>query len=87
MAERWLGLLRKKIIALPDGLGEGMSGVVNTERVWAETIAFFVDMSNVCTMTSVVGGSTPHELLYSKAPAIDCLNPFCTTGYVRVNSR
>ena len=79
VAERTLGLLRDKTVALLRGVTEGAS-----ERLWAEAMAYACDMSNKCVTDSLDHDKTPYEMWHGRLPAFDTLLPFGTVGYRRV---
>ena len=79
VAERTLGLLRDKTVALLHGVMEGAS-----ERLWAEAMAYACDMSNKCVTDSLDHDKTPYEMWHGRPPAFDTLLPFGTVGYRRV---
>ena len=79
VAERTLGLLRDKTVALLHGVMEDAS-----ERLWAEAMAYACDMSNQCVTDSVDHDKTPYEMWHGRPPAFDTLLPFGTMGYRRV---
>ena len=79
VAERILGLLRDKTVALLRGMTEGAS-----ERLWLEAMAYACDMSNKCVIDSLDHDKTPYELWHGRPPAFDTLLPFGTVGYQRV---
>ena len=76
VAERTLGLLRDKTVALLRGVTEGAS-----ERLWAEAMAYACDMSNKCVADSLDHDKTPYEMWHGRLPAFDTLLPFGTMGY------
>ena len=80
-AERTLGLLRDKTVALLRGVTEGAS-----ERLWAEAMAYACDMSNKCVTYSLDHDKTPYEMWHCRPPAFDTLLPFGTVGYRRVKT-
>ena len=71
VAERTLGLLRDKTVALLRGVTEGAS-----ERLWAEAMAYACDMSNKCVTDSPDHDKTPYEMWHSRPPALDTLLPY-----------
>ena len=79
VAERTLGLLRDKTVALLRRVTEGAS-----ERLWAEAMAYACDMSNKCVTDSLDLDKTPYEMWHGRPPAFDILLPFGTAGYRRV---
>ena len=79
VAERTVGLLRDKTVALLRGVTEGVS-----ERLWAEAVAYACDMSNKCITDSLDLDKTPYEMWHGRPPAFDILLPFGTVGYRRV---
>ena len=79
VAERTLGLLRDKTVALLRRVTEGTS-----ERLWAEAMAYACDMSNKCVTDSIDHDKTPYEMWHGRPPAFDTLLPFGTAGYRRV---
>ena len=79
VAERILGLLRDKTVALLRGVTKGAS-----ERLWAEAMAYACDMSNKCVTDSLDHDKTPYEMWHGRLPAFDTLLPFGTVGYRRV---
>ena len=81
LAERTLGLLRDKTVALLRGVTEGAS-----ERLWAKAMAYACNMSNKCVTDSLDHDKTPHEMWHGRPPAFDTLLPFGTVGYRRVET-
>ena len=79
VAERTLGLLRDKTVALLRGVTEDAS-----ERLWAEAMVYACDMSNKCVTDSLDHDKTPYEMWHGRPPAFDTLLPFGTVGYRRV---
>ena len=79
VAERTLGLLRGKTVALLRGVTEGAS-----ERLWAEAMAYAYDMSNKCVTDSLDHDKTPYEMWHGRLPAFDTMLPFGIVGYRRV---
>ena len=79
VAERTLGLLRDKTVALLRGVTGGAS-----ECLLAETMAYACDMSNKCVTDSLDHDKTPYEMWHGRPPAFDTLLPFGTVGYRRV---
>ena len=84
MAEWALGLLREKEITVLYGVSEEISRIVSTKHLWAKAIGFAADMTNMSTTTSIAGGGTPYSLWYGTEPKMDYLQPFGTTGYMRI---
>ena len=80
VAERILGLLRDKTVALLRGVTKGAS-----ERLWAEAMAYACDMSNKCVTDSLDHDKTPYEMWHGRLPAFDTLLPFGTVGYRRTS--
>ena len=72
VAQRTLGFLRDKTVALLRGVTE-----VASERLWAQVMAYACDMSNKCVTDS---------LDHDRTPAFDTLLPFGTVGYWRVEN-
>ena len=79
VAERTLGLLRDRTVALLRGVAEGAS-----ERVWAGVVAYACDVSNKCVTDSVDHDNTPYEMWHGRPPTFGTLLPFGTVDYRRV---
>ena len=79
LAERTLGFLRDKTVALLRGVTEGAS-----ERLWAEAMAHACDMSDKYVTDSLDHDKTPCEMWHGLPPAFDPLIPFGTVGRRRV---
>ena len=79
VAERVLGLLRDKTVALLRDVTEGAS-----ERLWAEAMVYAYDVSNKCVTDSLDHDKTPYEMWHGRPLAFDTLLPFGTLGYRRV---
>ena len=82
VAERALGLLREKSIAMPQEMTVAASG-----RLWAEALNHACDMSNMCVTSSLEGGTSPYEKWYGRKPSLQYLQPFGTVEYVRKGKR
>ena len=80
VAERALGLLRKKYITL---LQEMTVLIAASDRLWAEALNYACDMSNMCVTSSLEGGTSPYEKWYDRNPSLQHLQPFGTVGYAR----
>ena len=63
VAERTLGLLRDKTVALLRGVAEGAS-----ERLWAEAMAYACDMSNKSVTGSLDHDKTLYEMWHGRPP-------------------
>ena len=79
VAERTLGLLRDKTVALLREVTEGAS-----ERLWAKVMAYPCDMSNKCITDLLDHDKTPYEMWHGRPPTFNTLIPFGTVGYRRV---
>ena len=79
VAERALGLLREKAIALM----EELDNVINVlqEELWAQAMLFTCDVTNTSATTSTEGGKSPSELWFGTAPTSNHLRPFGAEGY------
>ena len=75
VAERTLGPLRDKTVALLRGVTEGAS-----ERLWAEAMAYACDLFNKCVTDSLDRNKTPYKMWHRRPPAFDTLLPFGTVG-------
>ena len=85
MAERALGLLREKAIALMEELDDVTN--VPREKLWAQAMLFACDVTNKSVTTSTDGGKSPYELWFGKFPTADHLRPFGAVGYARRSVR
>ena len=56
VAERALGLLREKSIAMLQEVT-----VAASDRLWAEPLNYACDISNMCVTSSLEGGTSPYE--------------------------
>lgn len=63
--EQVLGLLREKMIAPIQDLKAS-----NNNRLWAETMNYACDLTNISRTTSKEDGISPYEKLYETAPAL-----------------
>ncbi|CAN0075317.1 unnamed protein product, partial [Sphacelaria rigidula] len=81
VAERALGIMRDKTVALLRGLEEG-----KTNRLWAEAMQYACDTSNMCVTSSLDEGVTPYELWYGNKPSLSGILPLGTVGYMRHHS-
>ena len=83
VAERALGLLREKSIAMLHEMTVAASG-----RLWAEALNYACDMSNMCVASSLEGNTSPYEKWYGSKPSLQHLKqPFGTVGYARKGKR
>ena len=82
MAERALGLLREKSIAMLQEVT-----VATSDRLLAEALNYACDMSNMCLTSSLEGGTSPYEKWYGRKPSLQHLQPFGTVGYARKGKR
>ena len=78
VAERALGILRDKTVALLRGVTEGKS-----DRLWAEAMNFACQMSNRCVTSSLSGSTSPYELWFGRRPQLDNIPTFGALGYLR----
>ena len=81
VAERALGLLREKAIALMEELDDVTN--VPREKLWAQAMLFACDVTNKSVTTSTDGSKSPYELWFGKFPTPDYLRPFVAVGYAR----
>ncbi|CAM9940558.1 unnamed protein product, partial [Ascophyllum nodosum] len=65
VAERALGLLREKSIAMLQEVT-----VAASDRLWAEALNYACDMSNMCVASSLEGGTSPYEKWYGREPSL-----------------
>ena len=84
MAERALGLLREKAIAVMEELDHID---VPREKLWAQAMLFACDTTNKSVTTSTVEGKSPCELWFGKAPIPDHLRQVWLVGYARRSVR
>ena len=82
VAERALGLLREKTIAMMQGFSVGAD-----DKLWAEAMSFACDMTNMSATTSLEKGVSPYEMWYGRKPVLQHLQPFGTVGYMRQPKR
>ena len=82
VAKRALGLLRDKSIAMLQEMA-----VAASDKLWAETLNYACDMSNMCVASSFEGGTSPYEKWYGRKPSLQHLEPFGTVGYARKGTR
>ena len=64
-AERTLGLLREKAIAVMEELDDIN---VPREKLWAQAMLFACDVTNKSAATSTAGGKSPYKLWFEKEP-------------------
>lgn len=62
VAERALGLLREKAIAMMEDVPQEYAEIVNIDRLWTEAMSFATDMSNRAATTSITDGTTPYGM-------------------------
>ena len=86
IAERWIGLLREKTIALLDDL-EKLAVDLRKEKYWAEAWNYSTDATNMCATTFNANSTMPYQMWYSKSPPLNLLHPFGTVGYLRRMNR
>ena len=65
VAERALGLLREKSIAMLHEMTVAASG-----RLWAEALNYACDMSSMCVASSLEGDTSPNEKWYGRKPSL-----------------
>ena len=82
VAERALGLLREKSIAMLQEMT-----VAASDRLWAEAMNYACDMSNMCVTSSLGGDTSPYEKWYGEKPSLQHVRPFGTVGYARGGKR
>ena len=83
VAERALGLLREKSIAMLHEMTVAASG-----RPWAEALNYACDMSNMCVASSLEADTSPYEKWYGSKPSLQHLEqPFGTVGYALKGKR
>ncbi|CAN0335182.1 unnamed protein product, partial [Ascophyllum nodosum] len=82
VAERALGLLREKSIAMLQEVTVAASDIL-----WAEALNYACDMSNMCVTSSLEGGTSPYEKWYGRKPSLQHLQPSGTVGYARKRKR
>ena len=82
VAERALGLLREKSIAMLQEMA-----VAASDKLWAEALNDVCDMSNMCVASSLEGVPSPYEKWYGRKPSLQHLEPFGTVGYARKGKR
>ena len=83
VAERALGLLREKSIAMLQEITVAASG-----RLWTEALNYACDVSNMSFTSSLEGGTSQYEKLYDRKPSLQHLKqPFGTVGYTRKGKR
>ena len=85
VAERALGLLRKKAITLMEELDDVIN--VPREKLWAQAMLFTCAVANKSVTTSTDGGKSPYALWFGKFLTTDHLRPFGAVGYARRNVR
>ena len=85
VAERALGLLRKKAIILMEELNDVIN--VPRKKLWAQAMLFACDVINKSVTTSTDGGKSPIELWFGKLPTTDHLRPFGAVRYARQRVR
>ena len=66
-AERWIGLLREKPIALLSDL-EKLAAGLRKDKYWAEAWNYSIDVTNMCATTSKANGITPYQMWYTRSP-------------------
>ena len=81
-AERRIGLLREKMIALL-GVLEKLAVGLRKEKYWAEAWNYSTDVTNICAIASSENGITTYKMWYSKSPPLNLLPPFGTVDYLR----
>ena len=78
-AERALGLLREKSIAMLQEMT-----VAASDRFWAEVLNYACDMSNMYVTSSLEGGTLPIDKWYGRNPSLQHLKqPFGSVGHAR----
>ena len=85
VAERALGLLRKKAITLMEELDYVIN--VPREKLWAQAMLFACDVTIKSATTSTDGGKSPYKLWFEKFPLANHLRPFRAVGYARRSVR
>ena len=81
VAERWIGLLREKTIALLGNLDK-LAASQRKEKYWVEAWNYSTDATNMCATTSTANGITPYQMWYSRSLLLNLLQLFCTVGYL-----
>ena len=61
--------------------------VATSGRLWAETLNYACDMTNMCVTSSLEGGTSPYEKWYSRKTFLQHLQLFGTVGYARKGKR
>ena len=81
VAERALGLLREKSIAMLQ------MTVATSDRLRDEALNYAYDTSNMCVTSPVEGGTSTYEKWYDRKQSLQHLRPFGTVGYARKRKR
>ena len=82
VADRWIGLLREKTIALLGELDK-LAADMRKEKYWAEAWSYSTEAMNMCATMFNANGIMPYQMWYRKSPPMYLLNPFDTVGYLR----
>ena len=77
-AERRLGVIKEKTIALLEGMTEGKSG-----KLWAEAMSFSADMYNRCVPAGKKTKISPFEQWHGFPPKTNDIKAFGTVGFMR----
>ena len=85
VSERALGRLREKAITVMEELDAVTK--VPREKLWAQTMLFASDVTNISVTTSTNGGKSPYELWFGKFPSADHLRPFGAVECARGSGR